>query len=242
MENMEFLIELCAMGTGVRPKCRLHAEFSQQMIAGPSHSLRSGATLPTWEGHSPARQAHLTGHKKHRWSLGGIRPLRLGTTSRTRPSIQRLLPRRPRLPSPMHPQPLLRILLTYSSITKLISACWLDVCLQVARAHQLHRRIKPQPVFPQPRVPDRKCRHHRSIGLQRNPRQPARRACRNAKKSTKIPCGGVMFVSISIPTTSPAFIAESSPRTNHPCPPPYSRASCDSAGSAGPNTHCPCLA
>jgi hypothetical protein len=38
MENMEFLIEFVCDGDRCSAKCRLHAEFSQQMIAGPSHS------------------------------------------------------------------------------------------------------------------------------------------------------------------------------------------------------------
>jgi len=63
-------------------------------------------------------------------------------------SIQRLFPLPPRLPPPMHPQPLLWILahVILNHLGKPLRVGD-DVHLQIPSPHQLHRRIKPQPVL-----------------------------------------------------------------------------------------------
>jgi hypothetical protein len=80
------------------------------------------------------------------WKRIRKRPSRRG--SKTTCSVQRFFPRRPRLPPPVHPQPLLRVLphVLFNDRRKFLCV-GLDVRLQIPRAQQLHRRIKPQPVL-----------------------------------------------------------------------------------------------
>src|SRR5580698_3912575 len=63
-------------------------------------------------------------------------------------SIQTLFALRPRLPSAVHPQPLLRILphITFNHTGELLRVGH-DVGLQIAGSHQLQRRIEAQPVL-----------------------------------------------------------------------------------------------
>src|ERR1700682_1718175 len=74
----------------------------------------------------------------------------------------------PRLPSRVHPYPLLRMLpndsLNY--LGKLLGV-YKDVPLGVSRSNQLHRRFKPQPIFSDAAVPIRISRHDRGIRMQR---------------------------------------------------------------------------
>src|ERR1700716_456431 len=80
-------------------------------------------------------------------------------------SIQTLLSRRPRLPPPMHPQPLLRILpyILFNNRCELLRI-GLDVGLELAGSHQLHSRIEAQPILSQLRIPDRETGNHGGIG------------------------------------------------------------------------------
>src|SRR4029077_18521719 len=94
--------------------------------------------------------------------------------------VQPRLPRRPGLPSPMYPQPLVGIAahVVLGDFRKQLGVGD-DIFFVVAGAHKVDGGIKPQTVFSQDRVPNSEAGNHRGIGAQGDTGQAAGRARRN---------------------------------------------------------------
>src|SRR5215470_13281478 len=98
-------------------------------------------------------------------------------------SIQWRTSLRPRLPSPMHPQPLLRISrnIVLDHLGK-SSSIGYGICLIVAGSNQLERGIETDAIFAQLLVPQREPRHNSRICVQGHAGRPGCGACRHSEE------------------------------------------------------------
>src|ERR1700730_2334974 len=89
----------------------------------------------------------------------------------------------PRLPSRVHPYPLLWMLSNdpLNHLSKFLRV-YKDVPLRDSHSNSFHGRFKAQPIFSDAAVPIRISRHDRGIRMQRDTRNPGCRACGFAKK------------------------------------------------------------
>src|SRR5215472_9327055 len=98
-------------------------------------------------------------------------------------SIQWRTSLRPRLPSPMHPQPLLRI--SRNIILDHLGKCsgiGHGVGFIITGSNQLERGIETDAIFAQLLVPQREPRHYGGICVQRHAGQPGGGACRHSEE------------------------------------------------------------
>src|ERR1022692_3982485 len=133
--------------------------------------------------------------------------------------VQRRLTGRPGLPSPMHPEPLIRIA-AHVVFNDLVEKCGIGngIGVMIAGSYQVHRGVELHAVFAQHRVPDGERRNHCAPVCKATRATPLAVQAGTPKKFTNTPCGGVMLVSIRTPTVSLLRMAASKPRANSSLP------------------------